>query len=53
MHANDRNVPVKTAKDAKALIYHYRLIRVAGAMDAMEAQQIPQTIVRSLSRTVN
>ena len=37
---------MENAEEARALIYHYRLIRIAGAMDAMKADQIPQTIVR-------
>ena len=49
LHVNNRNVPVENAKEAKALIYHYRLIRIAGAMDPIAADQIPQTIVRHYS----
>ena len=46
LHLNNRNVPVENEEEARALIYHYRLIRIAGAMDPMKADQIPQTIVR-------
>ena len=50
LHVNNRNVPVENAEEARALIYHYRLIRIAGAMETMKASEIPQTIVRFHSR---